>query len=110
MLDPFTRKRIEKIMNQYIDEKVPKHIRDQIRLNYKIRGNNVTLVEERPAFMSKEWVELDIAQFRLESGQWKVYWRDSKKKWHWVDDITPVGNFETQLMIVEEDTRGMFWG
>ncbi|GMK41284.1 hypothetical protein PCCS19_43400 [Paenibacillus sp. CCS19] len=108
-MDDFTKKRIEKIMNVYIEQKVPKHIRNEIRLNYKIRGNNVTLVEERPAFMSKEWVELTVAQFRLEQNQWKVYWRDSKKKWHFVEDITPADNFETQLLIVDEDKRNMFW-
>ncbi|MBD3922146.1 DUF3024 domain-containing protein [Paenibacillus sp. PR3] len=108
-MDDFTKKRIEKIMNVYIEQKVPKHIRNQIRLNYKIRGNNVTLNEERPAFKSTEWVELPVAQFRLEQNQWKVYWRDSKNKWHFVEDIAPHENFETQLMIVEEDSRGVFW-
>jgi len=110
MLDAFTKKRIEKILSDYIDKKVPKDVRNQIKLNYKFRGNNVTLIEERPAFMSDQWVEIDIAQFRLEQSKWKVYWRDSKNKWHFVDDITPDEDFGKQLKIVDEDNRGMFWG
>ncbi|GBG05952.1 hypothetical protein PAT3040_00440 [Paenibacillus agaridevorans] len=97
-------------MTDYIEQKIPKHIRNQIRLNYKIRGNNITLIEERPAFMSDEWVELDVAQFRLDQNKWKVYWRDSKNKWHFVDDIVPDEDFEKQLKIVDTDNRGLFWG
>lgn len=108
-MDAFTKHRIEKIMSDYIEQKVPKNIRNQLRLNFKFRGNNVTLIEERPAFQSDKWVELDVAQFRLEQNKWKVYWRDSKKKWHFVEDIIPDEDFIKQLMIVDKDSRGMFW-
>lgn len=110
MLDAFTKKRIEKILSEYVEQRIPKHIRNQLRLNYKFRGNNVTLFEERPAFMSDQWVQIDIAQFRLEERKWKVYWRDSKEKWHFVDDIIPDEDFEKQLKIVDEDQGGLFWG
>jgi hypothetical protein len=98
------------VHNSCIEKKVPKHVRDQVRLSYKIRGSNVTLVEERIAFRSDKWVQLDIAQFRLNQDKWQVYWRDSKEKWHFVDDIVPDEDFETQLKIVDKDNRGMFWG
>ncbi|WP_245946880.1 DUF3024 domain-containing protein [Paenibacillus cellulosilyticus] len=55
-------------------------------------------------------MELDIAQFRLDDGKWKVYWKDSRNKWHFVEDIIPDESFETQLQIVDADDRGMFWG
>lgn len=110
MLDAFTKKRIEKILDRYTEQKVPAHVRNQIKLSYKMRGNNVSLIEERPAFMRDQWVQLDIAQFRLDQGKWKVYWRDSKDKWHFVEDIVPDEDFEKQLMIVDADDRGMFWG
>lgn len=109
-MDPFTKKTIEKIMSEYVEQKVPKQIRNEVRLNYKIRGNNVTLVEERPAFRSEQWIELDIAQFRVEGKMWKVYWRDSKDKWHYVEDISPDADFKKQLEIVDKDNRGIFWG
>jgi hypothetical protein len=110
VLDPFTKKRIGKIMSRYVEAKVPKHIRDQVKLTYKIRGSNVSLIEERPAFQSDEWVSRDIAQFRLEESKWKIYWKDSKNKWHFVDDLSPHEDFEKQLKNVDEDRRGMFWG
>ncbi len=110
MLDAFTKKRIDKIMSAYVEEKIPKHIRDKMRLTYKFRAKTVTLIEERPGFMSDQWVKLDVAQFRLDQNKWKVYWRDSKDRWHFVDDIAPDEDFEKQLKIVDEDTSGVFWG
>ncbi|MCM3038780.1 DUF3024 domain-containing protein [Paenibacillus motobuensis] len=109
-MDDFTKRRIMKIMDNYTKNKIPKHLQNQLKLNYKIRGNNITLIEERPAFKSDQWVELYIAQFRLDQGKWKIYWRDSKEKWHFIDDIPPDEDFEKQLNIVENDDRGMFWG
>ena len=110
MLDEFTKKRINKIMSDYIEKKVPKHIRNQVKLNYKFRADSVTLIEERIGFKSEQWVQLPVDQFRLEQSKWKVYWRDSKNKWHFVDDITPEEDFEQQLKTVDNDDLGIFWG
>jgi hypothetical protein len=109
-MDAFTKKRIEKIMDHYIENKIPKHLKNEIKLHYKIRGNNVTLLREIPSFRQGQWVELDVAQFRLDDDKWKIYWRDSRDRWHFVDDIKPDENFERQLNIVDQDNRGMFWG
>ncbi|RXZ77440.1 DUF3024 domain-containing protein [Paenibacillaceae bacterium] len=109
-LDAFTKKRIGKILDQYVESKVPKQFRTQMRMNYKVRGNNVTLFEERPAFQSNEWVQFDIAQFRFVDSKWKVYWRDSKDKWHLVEDIIASEDFDKQLRAVDNDNRGIFWG
>lgn len=111
MFDPFTKKRLSKLLDQYIENKLPKHVRDQLRLNYKMRGSTVTLFEERPAYKSEEWVQINVAQFRQDKDLlWKVYWQDSKDKWHWVEDIEPDTDFEKQLQQVDQDQRGMFWG
>lgn len=110
MLDLFTKKRIEKILSQYIEEKIPKNVRNQIKLNYKFRGNTVTLNEERPAYIGDGWTVLPIAQFRFENNKWRIYWRDSKNKWHFVDDYEPEDDFEKQLENVDKDDSGIFWG
>ncbi|XEC96625.1 DUF3024 domain-containing protein [Paenibacillus tarimensis] len=109
-MDDFTKKRITKIMDTYTKNKIPNHIQNQIKMTYKIRGNSVTLIEERPGFMSDRWVQLNIAQFRLDQDKWKVYWRDSKDKWHYVEEISPKEDFEKQLEIVDKDNTGVFWG
>jgi len=109
-MDEFTKTRISKIMDNYTKDKIPKHLQNQIKISYKIRGNNVTLIEERPAFRGDQWVQMAIAQFRKDEDQWKIYWKDSKGKWHYIDDFKPNESFEKQLEIVDKDERGMFWG
>lgn len=109
-MDDFTKTRVTKIMEKYTENKIPKHLQNQIKMTFKIRGNNVTLVEERPAFRGDHWVQLDIAQFRLDQNKWKVYWRDSKEKWHLVEEIKPDEDYEKQLMRVDKDNTGVFWG
>lgn len=106
MLDDFTKKKIEKILEKYIDAKIPKHLKNEIQIHYKFRGNTVTLSQEKPGYMGRRF-EYPIAQLRLEEAYWKVYWQDSKNKWHFVDDIKPDHNFEKQLY--EIDQNDIFW-
>ncbi|XOI97606.1 DUF3024 domain-containing protein [Paenibacillus polymyxa] len=49
----------------------------------------MTLIEERQAFRSEQWVQMPVAQFRLDEQAWKIYWQDSKGRWHFIDDIKP---------------------
>ncbi|WP_434752316.1 DUF3024 domain-containing protein [Paenibacillus amylolyticus] len=107
-MDDFTKRRIQKIMNSYTENAIPKQFKNQIKMGYKMRGNNVTLFQERQAFRSDEWVKLPYAQFRLVENVWKVYWQDSKGKWHFVDDIEPSEDFEALLEIVDQGHDGMF--
>lgn len=73
-MDDFTKKRIMKIMNKYAKNAVPEHVKSQIRISYKIRGNHVTLIEERQGYKSNQWVQMPVAQFRLGENEWKIYW------------------------------------
>lgn len=108
-MDDFTKKRIKKIMDKYTENAVPEHVKNQIKISYKIRGKHVTLIEERQGYKSEQWVQMPVAQFRLEGKEWKIYWQDSKGKWHFIDDIEPNEDFETQLKIVDEGHNGLFW-
>lgn len=106
MLDAFTKKRIEKILENYIEKKIPEHLKNEFEIHYKFRGDTVTLSQERPGYMGRRF-EYPIAQLRLQESYWKVYWQDSKKKWHYIDDIKPNEDFEKQL--IEIDRNDVFW-
>ncbi|BBI34317.1 DUF3024 domain-containing protein [Cohnella abietis] len=110
MLDAFTKKKLEKVLDKFIDRQIPIHLREELMIKYKFRGDTLTLVQDRPSFVPGHRVELPVAQFRFEDKLWKVYWKDSKDRWHLVEDIEPDENFEKQLKIVELDNRGLFWG
>ncbi len=107
--DPFTKKRLEKILDNYIDRRVPKELKDEYKIIYKFRGATVTLSQDRPSFRPGERVELPIAQFRYEENKWKVYWKDSKDKWHFIEDIKPIEDFEKQLKNIDKNEYGYLW-
>lgn len=107
--DAFTKKRLEKILDHYIKEKIPGHLKSEMNIIYKFRGNTITLWQDRPSYMPGQRVELPIAQFRYDDDKWKVYWMDSKDKWHFVEDIEPIADFEKQLKMIDQDEFGYMW-
>jgi hypothetical protein len=112
-LPPFIRKSIENKLQAYCEEGVPDHIRDKLRYGFKIRGNSVTLFEERSSFPDRSrWVEIVVAQFRFnqENGKWTLYWADRNSRWHIYYDLNPNKNFDVLLQEVEKDPTCIFWG
>ncbi|MDF2644907.1 MAG: hypothetical protein K0Q73_712 [Paenibacillus sp.] len=49
-MDPFTIRRLEKILDIYIELKVPRDVRSSVRLAYERNEDRLTLLEERPEF------------------------------------------------------------
>ncbi|MEK3885775.1 DUF3024 domain-containing protein [Paenibacillus sp. PL2-23] len=107
--DTFSKKRLEKILNNYIEEKIPDHLKMEIKILYKFRGNTITLTQERPSYRPGQRVELPIAQFRYIDNKWSVYWKDSKDKWHFVENIKPIEDFEKQLKSIDKKEYGYMW-
>ena len=112
-LPELIRKLVESKLSDYCDNKVPFHVRDRVRLTYKIRGNMVTLLEERPRWDApedSEWVKSKVAQFRFdpENKQWSLYWRDRNGKWHPYTQLRPMDNIEHLIAEVDNDPTGIF--
>ena len=64
-LSEFERERIEKLFGEYCRGKVPPHVRDKIRIEYKVRGSEVKLFECRPRFDDPStWTEMPVARFK----------------------------------------------
>jgi hypothetical protein len=112
-LPEFVKRRVEERLAAYCEQKVPRHLRNQVRLGYKIRGNSVTLFEERPAFGdSGQWVDIKVAQFRFDAaqGEWTLYCADRNSRWYDYFDSEPSKDFDRLLNEVEDDPTGIFWG
>ena len=80
-LTEFTRKLVETKLDKYCKEKVPDEVKNQVKMIYKIRGNNVNLYEKRRVYFDfRKWTEMPIAQFRYdaESTRWTLYCADRK--------------------------------
>lgn len=112
-LPEFTRRLVETVLTKYCAQKVPPHVRDQLRLGYRIRGNHVTLFEERPRFAQpSEWVDIVVAQFRFnpKDRKWTLYCADRNSRWHLYTPIAPRADFEALLREVDRDPTGIFYG
>lgn len=112
-LPALTKKLVEKKLGAYCEGRIPPHIRHQIRLTFKIRGNSVTLIEERPYFRDQsKWTQNAVAQFRFNpiDQQWTLYCADRNSKWHIFSRSDPNKSIDTLLHWVEKDPTGIFWG
>jgi hypothetical protein len=107
------RDQVERRLTQYCIDRIPEHARQQVRMSFRIRANNVTLLEERPAFMEPErWLDIPVAQFRFrpEDATWMLYWPDRNSRWHEYDDVDPTDALDDLLREVDKDPTGIFWG
>jgi len=99
----------------YCDARVPKGVRDQVRLEAGVRGNAVTIVERRPPWregIGPEWTTLKIAQLRYDAatGMWTLYWADRNGRWLRYPDAEPASSIETLIAAIEGDRSGAFFG
>jgi hypothetical protein len=112
-LPEFTRRLVESKLSSYCEQRVPLHVRDRVKLAFKIRGNCVTLFEQRPVYWEKsKWTEMPIAQFRFNPNRslWTLYCADRNSKWHEYLPAAPTKDFDVLLVEVEKDPTGIFWG
>ena len=104
----------ERDLKKYCAERVPAEYRDQIRYTYKIRGNDIALIEERPPWdgVGIEWTKLSIARFRYEPecNGWSVSWQRANGRWLYCEWIGETARFSEALAEVERDVYGTFFG
>jgi hypothetical protein len=102
-------------LERFCDSRVPEHARDEVRLEFVVRCNSITLVERRAPWSpdyGPEWSSLKIAQLRYDAktGAWSLYCRDRNERWfphtkaHAQRDVAPL------LEVVDADPTGIFWG
>ncbi|MCK4252117.1 hypothetical protein KAX97_11765 [candidate division WOR-3 bacterium] len=64
-LPELLKKSVEDKLKRYCKKKLRGKVHDDLKINFRIRGDHVSLFEERRAFLAPEkWVEIPVAQFR----------------------------------------------
>ena len=114
-LPEIARRRVEHILGDFCEARVPRHARDQVRLELDIRGNAVTIFELRAPWSGdtdRSWTRGPVAQFRYDddSLRWTLYWRDRDQRWFEYDRIEPSIELADLLEEVNADPAGIFWG
>lgn len=102
----------EQRFSEYCDKKIPAHVKHQINLSFKFRGNSVTLIENRVPWRKDitDWTSMPVAQLRYNEkiNQWKLYCADRNSKWHWYNKFE--SGLDECLAEIDRDPTGIFWG
>jgi hypothetical protein len=101
------------LLEQLIERRLPPHLRDEIRMLVEVRGNGVTLFEDRPVWrMPGQWTHGKVAQFRYDTAtdRWTLYWSDRHGRWLRYEDKGSAADIATLIREVDEDPVGAFFG
>lgn len=113
-LSEFEQKKCEKIVGEFIKKhRPPAHIRNEVDLSYRVKGQSVEIYEIRPMWRNpEEKIEESVAKSTYVKTQkvWKIYWQRADLKWHGYTPDPEVKNLEEFLNIVEADKHACFWG
>jgi hypothetical protein len=98
---------------QAVADRVPAHVRDKLRIDFRLGPSDVVLFETRPHFRSpREWIEHDVAKFRYVAAadEWRLYCQFRDLKWRAYRPLPSAPDFDTLLEEVNRDPTGIFWG
>jgi Protein of unknown function (DUF3024) len=102
-------------VHRWCRQRVPGHVRDQVRVECDAGPGQLTIVECRPPWredMGAEWTRFPIARLRYTkvTRQWSLYWRDRHLRFHLYDRITPSARIDDLLHEIDRDPTAIFWG
>ena len=91
----------------------PAHIRKELDLGYRIKGQSIEIFEIRPEWDDPDnTYEFPVAKSTFVRTQrvWKIYWQRRDLKWHRYDPDPEVTTVEEFLDIVDRDEYCCFFG
>jgi hypothetical protein len=107
------RDRIKKVVGKFCQERIPEHLRNQIKLICETRGFDVKIIECRPYFQnSHEWTESPIARLKYDpkTSTWQLYWMRASGRWWRYPDSEPTHSLENLIDEIRRDPHHVFWG
>jgi hypothetical protein len=100
---------IAKVM-EFCETKNQNRIRDNLKLKYEVKGNNITIIKEllTPNELGRK-IRLPIAQikFNKEKGNWRLYW-DDFGKWCLYSEFKPTQFIGKLIEEIGSDPTGAF--
>jgi hypothetical protein len=105
--------RIKRIVGGFCQEKIPDHLRSQIKVYYEVRGHDVKIIETRPHYIkSDEWMETPIARLKYDPDtlEWQLYWMRASMKWEKYAWLKPTKRLQSLVDEIAHDPHGAFWG
>ena len=113
-LSEFELKKCEKVVGEFVEKRrPPPHIRKELDLGFRIKGQSVEIFEIRPLWNDPEKrIEEAVAKttYVKTSKEWNVYWQRADLKWHRYEPNPSVKSLEEFLDLVEKDEYACFFG
>ena len=113
-LSEFEIKKIEKQVRAFVEmRRPPPHIRSELDLGFRVKGQSVEIFEVRPHWRQpEEKIEHSVAKAIYVKTRhiWKVYWQRADLKWHGYEPNPQVETLEEFLAVVDRDEYGCFFG
>lgn len=112
-MNELERKRIEKVVGDFCENRIPPHIRNEIKLFFKIRGDDVNIFESRPYWQDKsKWSEMPIAKIRYLPNEmrWQLFWVRANGRWQKYLDFKPCKDLKIIIAEIDKDPIHVFWG
>lgn len=106
------RKSAEKELSRYCEDKVPACFRSEVRVGFRIEGEQATLFEERVVLANPgRWAARPVAQFRFQSdlNQWTLHYPDARHSWRLYLNANPTLNLKQLIQAVDDDPFNSFW-
>jgi len=105
---------VEKKLEAFFKKRIPPHVADNVRLSFTIRGNSVTIFENRAPWRAEftEWTSMPIAQLRYDekTGRWTLHYADRNDRWHRYEGLPPTMEIDKIVEEIDRDPTGIFWG
>jgi len=102
-------------IQSFCDRQVPSELREQLRVERRVRGRSVTIVERRAPWdstVSSEWTDLPQARMKYDEQTkgWTLYWFDQNSRAHVYDLLEPHQPIERLLAEYDDDPTCIFKG
>jgi len=112
-LSEFELKVVENTVGKMCQHRSPAHLRDQIRIIYKVINHSVEVYEQRPRWNNpREQTNTPVAKFLYTrtTKKWKLYWMRKDLRWHLYEPLSESIRLETLVEEVDKDPYGAFFG
>lgn len=99
----------------YCATKVPAEHDNDLRIEYKVRGNAITISERRPRWcqeLGQDWTQVRVCTFEWDptTRLWTLYARDRNDRRLEYPFVEPAPDLAPLVRDLDNDPTGIFWG
>ncbi len=104
---------IKNIIGGFCKKRTPAHLKDELRFEYRIKKQDVILIEIRPHWQNPhEIIEQEFAKLKYvrSSNKWMLYWLRASGKWLLYEIQEYSEELKDLVAEIDMDNYGCFFG